>query len=151
MRSASAERVSAEKAQRSFVPSLFVTHGSEQRRVAIDHLPFTIGRRTGKDLVLPDARVSRDHAHIEKEENTFYVVDEGSKHGTFVNDTRVLRQQLSANDRIVFGSDLITVVFSPDQSHPSSAREFLSQVIATPVIGGGSDLEKLTLFLEAAR
>src|SRR5919201_6537080 len=121
MRSASAERVSAEKAQRSFVPSLFVTHGSEQRRVAIDHFPFTVGRRSGKDLVLPDARVSRDHAHIEKDETAFYLVDEGSKHGTFVNDARVLRHQLSPNDRIVFGADIMTVVFSPDQSHPSSA------------------------------
>jgi phosphoserine phosphatase RsbU/P len=117
----------------------------------MEPLPFTIGRRTGKDLTLFDPRVSRDHARIEQEAGDFYLVDEGSKHGTFVNGSKIVRQRLAPNDRVVLGTEAITLVFNPDQSHSSSAREFLSQVIATPVISAGSDLEKLTLFLEAAR
>ena len=133
------------------VPRLLVIQGTEQHTVAMEPLPFTIGRRTGKDLTLFDPRVSRDHAHIEEEAGNFYVVDEGSKHGTFVNGSKIVRHRLAANDRVMLGTEAITLVFNPDQSHSSSAREFLSQVIATPVISAGSDLEKLTLFLEAAR
>src|SRR5215510_2620467 len=133
------------------VPRLLIIQGTEQRTVAMEPLPFTIGRRTGKDLTLFDPRISRDHARIELEAGDFYLVDEGSKHGTFVNGSKVLRHRLAPNDRVVLGTDAITLIFNPDQSHSSSAREFLSQVISTPVISAGSDLEKLTLFLEAAR
>jgi phosphoserine phosphatase RsbU/P len=132
-------------------PTLLLIQGVEQRTIRLEHLPFSVGRRSEKDLMLPDARVSRDHAHIEQEGSEFYLVDEGSKHGTFVNGIRVLRHRLAPNDRLVFGTDATTIIFSPDQSHSSSARQFLSQVIATPVISAGSDLEKLTLFLEGAR
>jgi sigma-B regulation protein RsbU (phosphoserine phosphatase) len=130
---------------------LFLIQGTEQRTIAVERLPFTIGRRSGKDLLLLDARVSRDHARIEEELGQLYLVDEGSKQGTFVNGNRIDRHRLVANDRVVFGTDTITVIFAPDQAHSSTAREFLSQLIATPVISAGSDLEKLTLFLEAAR
>jgi phosphoserine phosphatase RsbU/P len=139
------------KACQEPAPSLFLIQGTEQRTIAIERLPFTVGRRSGKDLLLLDARVSRDHAHIEQDADKLFLVDEGSKQGTFVNGTRISRHRLSPNDRVVFGTDAITVTFSPDPAHSSTAREFLSQVIATPVISAGSDLEKLTLFLEAAR
>lgn len=139
------------KARQGLTASLFLIQGTEQRTIAIERLPFTIGRRSGKDLLLLDARVSRDHAHIEAEAGELYLVDEGSKQGTFVNGNRINRHQLRPNDRLVFGTDAITVIFAPDQAHSSTAREFLSQLIATPVISAGSDLEKLTLFLEAAR
>jgi phosphoserine phosphatase RsbU/P len=142
---------SIRKPSHDTVPRLLLIQGTEQRTVSMEPLPFTIGRRTGKDLTLFDPRVSRDHARIEQEAGDFYLVDEGSKHGTFVNGSKVLRHRLAPNDRVVLGTEAITLVFNPDQSHSSSAREFLSQVISTPVISAGSDLEKLTLFLEAAR
>ncbi len=152
MASAQAQTVtSIGKPAREAVPRLLVIQGAEQRTISMEPLPFTIGRRSGKDLTLFDPRVSRDHARIEKEAGDFYVVDEGSKHGTFVNGSKILRQRLAPNDHVVLGTEAITLVFNPDQAHSSSAREFLSQVIATPVISAGSDLEKLTLFLEAAR
>src|SRR5919204_4083209 len=119
-------------------PRLLVMQGAEQRTVSMEPLPFTIGRRTGKDLTLFDPRVSRDHARIEKEAGDFYVVDEGSKHGTFVNGSKILRHRLAPNDRVVLGTESIALIFNPDQAHSSSAREFLSQVIATPVISAGS-------------
>ncbi len=50
-------------------PELVFVNGAEQRKIALDHVPFTIGRDSDKDLVITDARVSRDHAVIQAEDN----------------------------------------------------------------------------------
>ena len=76
-------------------PSLIFVQGNEQRMMNRSH-PFTVGRKVDKDLVIADPRVSRDHALITRENGDFFVVDQGSKHGTFVNGERVQRQRWSA-------------------------------------------------------
>lgn len=45
----------------------------------------SIGREDSNDIVLPDRRVSRVHAVIEREGDRYYIRDCGSKNGTFVN------------------------------------------------------------------
>ncbi len=133
-------------------PVLLYVEGAEQRSITLEKLPFSIGRKSDKDLVIPDSRVSRDHAQIVCENGTYFVIDQSSRHGTFVNGIRCERQKLEPNDRIDFGArDAAYVVFNPDKPHTSSAAEFLSQISMLPVSTGSSDLEKLRLFLEAAR
>ncbi len=130
---------------------VFVQNGSE-RKINLDRSPFAVGRKADKDLAIPDPRVSRDHALIVSENGQFYVVDQGSKHGTFVNGERVQRQQLERSDRLEFGvRDTVYVVFNPLQGTTNTAREFLSQISGIHMSATSTDLEKLTLFLEAAR
>jgi phosphoserine phosphatase RsbU/P len=130
---------------------VFVQNGSE-RKINLDRSPFAVGRKADKDLAIPDPRVSRDHALIVSENGQFYVVDQGSKHGTFVNGERVQRQQLERSDRLEFGvRDTVYVVFNPPQGTTNTAREFLSQISGIHISATSTDLEKLTLFLEAAR
>ena len=143
---------SAVSALSSASPVLLFVQGAEQRSIPLERTPFSIGRKTDKDLVISDSRVSRDHAVIIAEDGDYYVVDQGSRHGTFVNGQRRQRHKLSPNDRVDFGArDAAYVVFNPDHLPSSSAAEFLSQISMMPVAAGSSDLEKLTLFLEAAR
>ena len=126
--------------------------GNDQRSIALDHTPFTVGRKVDKDLVIADPRASRDHAVILSESGEFSVVDQGSKHGTYVNGERVQRVKLKPNDRVEFGArDSVYVVFQPVQPGTSTAREFLSQISDLNISTQTTDLEKLTLFLEAAR
>jgi phosphoserine phosphatase RsbU/P len=133
-------------------PTLVLVQGGEQRSINIDHTPFTVGRKVDKDLVIPDPRVSRDHAIIVSENGQFAVVDQGSKHGTFVNGERINRKNLERNDRMEFGvRDAIYAVFDPRHGTSNTAREFLSQISGIQISTDTSDLEKLTLFLEAAR
>lgn len=137
---------------RSSAPSLLYIQGAEQRTIDLEHTPFTIGRKTDKDLVIPDSRVSRDHAQIICEGADYYVIDQGSRHGTYVNGIKRERQKLQKNDRIDFGArDAAYVIFAPDHPQSSAAAEFLSQISMMPNSVGSSDLEKLRLFLEAAR
>ena len=134
-------------------PSLIFVQGNEQRTINLDHSPYSVGRKIDKDLVIADPRVSRDHALIVSENGAFYLVDQGSKHGSFVNGERVQRQKLERNDRLEFGvRDVAYVIFHPLHLQSSNtAREFLSQISGIHISTETTDLEKLTLFLEAAR
>ena len=133
-------------------PSLIYVQGNEQRSIVMNRTPFSVGRKVDKDLVIPDPRVSRDHALIVAENGDFFVVDQGSKHGTYVNGERIQRQKLQRNDRVEFGvRDVAYVIFSPQHATSNTAREFLSQISGIQISTDTTDLEKLTLFLEAAR
>jgi phosphoserine phosphatase RsbU/P len=133
-------------------PTLVFVQGNEQRVINLDHSPFTVGRKVDKDLVIADPRVSRDHALIVSENGAFSVVDQGSKHGTFVNGERVERKILERNDRLEFGvREVAYVIFNPQHGTTNSAREFLSQISVMHISDETTDLEKLVLFLEAAR
>jgi sigma-B regulation protein RsbU (phosphoserine phosphatase) len=133
-------------------PTLVFVQGNEQRVINLDHSPFGVGRKVDKDLVIADPRVSRDHAQIVSENGVFSVVDLGSKHGTFVNGERVQRKTLERNDRLEFGvREVAYVIFNPQHGTTNSAREFLSQISGMHISDETTDLEKLILFLEAAR
>lgn len=134
-------------------PALVFVQGNEQKNIVLNRTPFGVGRKVDKDLVIADPRVSRDHAQIVQEGLDFFLVDLGSKHGTFVNGERIQRQKLERGDRLEFGArDSAYLLFNPAQNTSNTAREFLSQI---SVIGGikpeTSELETLRLFLEAAR
>jgi len=133
-------------------PILVFVEGNEQRNINLDHSPFSVGRKIDKDLVITDPRVSRDHALIVSENGQFCVIDQSSKHGTFVNGERVQRKTLERNDRLEFGvRDVAYVIFHPHNASTNSARDFLSQISGIHISTETTDLEKLTLFLEAAR
>jgi sigma-B regulation protein RsbU (phosphoserine phosphatase) len=133
-------------------PTLVYVQGNEQRIINLDHSPFSVGRKVDKDLVIADPRVSRDHALIVSENGQFSVVDQGSKHGTFVNGERIQQKNLERNDRLEFGvREVAYVIFNPLHGTTNSAREFLSQISGMHISDETTDLEKLILFLEAAR
>jgi phosphoserine phosphatase RsbU/P len=133
-------------------PALIFVQGSEQKNIILNRTPFNVGRKVDKDLVIADPRVSRDHAQIMQEGHDFYLVDLGSKHGTFVNGERIQRQKLERGDRLEFGArDSAYILFNPANRSSNTAREFLSQISGIQIKQEATDLEKLTLFLEAAR
>lgn len=57
-----------------------------------------IGKLSDNDIILQDSRVSRNHAVIVKEAERFYVYDNGSTNGTYLNNKRLppkIRRELS--------------------------------------------------------
>jgi serine phosphatase RsbU (regulator of sigma subunit) len=131
---------------------LIVVQGNEQRTLNLDHTPFSVGRKVDKDLVIADPRVSRDHALILSENGQCTLIDQGSKHGSFVNGERIERKVLERNDRLEFGArDGAYAIFNPQHGTSNTAREFLSQISGMHISDETTDLEKLILFLEAAR
>jgi hypothetical protein len=62
-----------------------------------------IGRHPEAKIFLDDVTVSRNHAVVVREGDTWTIVDEGSLNGTFVNRRRADRTVLSDGDEIQIG------------------------------------------------
>lgn len=86
----------------------------------VDESGMTIGRDRSWDarLRLPEMMVSKYHAMVflDKQEKLFYMIDNGSQHGTFVNEKRLsepkqasLPYELRHNDTVKIGSTILKV------------------------------------------
>lgn len=126
---------------------LIVCEGTHTRTVPIDPLPFTIGRLEDRHLSLPNPQVSREHAVIHCDEEGFLLEDLGSSQGTLVNGVRAERTRLKPDDRIQLGKSGIVLLFK-EEHDASSTRDLLNRFTGD---AGGSELEKLSLFLQAAQ
>ena len=92
------------------------TSGTE-RDVEILRTPFTLGRQSDNDVVLLDNRISRRHASINRDGDEYTLLDDGSRHGTFVNGERVTSCTLHSGDQINLGvADAYQIFFLTDQA-----------------------------------
>jgi len=64
---------------------------------------MTIGRSPDCGIFLDDVTVSRNHAVVVDREGSFYVEDQGSLNGTFVNRKRVESARLEDGDEVQVG------------------------------------------------
>lgn len=85
-------------------PTLSFTDADGQHDVLLNRQTTTIGRLPDQDVVLRDQSVSRQHATIVRENNSYSIVDRNSSHGTFLNGTRVQSAPLNPGDVVQLGS-----------------------------------------------
>ncbi len=126
---------------------LVVREADQTRSVAIKSLPFTIGRQADSDLYLTNSQVSRRHAVIHEDAEGLFIEDLGSRHGTLVNDIRKETARLHSGDRIELGASGITLLFVTSEDH-ANTRTLLNRMSSGI---SGTELEKLSLFLQAAQ
>jgi serine phosphatase RsbU (regulator of sigma subunit) len=140
---------SDEPAEVSRTPALAVINPSGNRsRIALDHLPFSIGRQGDNQLVLRDNRASRNHARIFAENGEYFIEDLNSRHGVFVNGQRITRHKLADSDRIDFGfQDSYRLIFNYEEDEIHRIMEQISSQHAA----GANNLSKLRSLVEVAR
>jgi pSer/pThr/pTyr-binding forkhead associated (FHA) protein len=68
---------------------------------------FSIGRSQNADIKIMDIKVSRSHSRIEKRGGKFYIVDLGSRNGTYVNGERITTHELINGDNIKVGFSIL--------------------------------------------
>jgi len=102
--------------------ALLIDAAGHQSRVVISTIPFTIGRADECDATITDLRISRVHARIVMEQGQYFIVDAGSRHGTFVNGERHERAQLKNNDEIRLGAGarIISLPVTPGEATPAT-------------------------------
>jgi phosphoserine phosphatase RsbU/P len=130
------------------VARLTVRDGDQTRTVTIDTVPFTIGRQPDRSLCLPTPQISREQAVILRDADGFLIQDANSRFGTSVNGERTNKARLKSGDRIQLGTSGIELLFLQEISQP---LESASTSSIAAIETGGSELEKLSLFLEAAQ
>jgi hypothetical protein len=87
-------------------------HGAQKAGVLSGRV--LIGRWSDNTVVVSDRGVSRIHAWIGLQKNSYYVSDAGSRTGTFVNDSLLrTRHTLVAGDQIHIGPAVLTFQDDP--------------------------------------
>lgn len=122
----------------------------------LDKPLFTIGRKAENDLQLLSDTVSRQHAEIVYQEGTYFLVDIGSKRGTFVNDQRIERIALQHQDHIRVGGDEDQYLIFLDQTVERASIIFDTGTYAgrsqtydrAPEASANEELQKLSRYLE---
>lgn len=68
---------------------------------------ISIGRESDNDVVVDNKLASRHHALIQKIKDAYFIKDQGSTNGTFVNDIRIPNDKyikLKRGDKITIGN-----------------------------------------------
>ena len=94
------------------VPKLVAMDGDRQQVFNITKLTMTIGRNDANDIVLDNRTVSGTHATLTNEGGLFYITDNDSTNGIFVNDIRITsKNKVSTGDHIRIGSVLAKIIY----------------------------------------
>ncbi len=75
----------------------------------LDRPGYVIGREAGNDLVIEDPQVSRRHAQLTRQGNSYLIEDIGSTNGTYVNGKRVTAPTLLTNGDMVGLADTVII------------------------------------------
>jgi len=97
------------------VPSLYVIQGRNRGTrydLTTHEGAVSIGRESGNFVQLDDHEVSRRHAEIRRVDGKFVVGDLKSSNGTYLNNRKVERAELSSGDQIQIGRTIM--VYSKD-------------------------------------
>jgi serine phosphatase RsbU (regulator of sigma subunit) len=147
------------------IVSLSYSDAKGQHSVNLDRDSTSIGRSPGQDVVLSDPCVSRQHALIVREGDSYSVIDKNSTHGTFLNSVRVTRSVLKIGDVLQVGSvrgpqlrfqleqnQKNAKTIGPLQSPASGLLSSLSELRLPPNELGTAarEMEKLNWLLRAA-
>ncbi len=94
-------------------------------RVSFDKgKPLSIGKLPNNDLVIDDPAVSRHHAEIEAEGGLFYITDQQSRNGTFINDEFIISRVLTQGDIITVGEHVLEFSYEEGETIPSDTEIF---------------------------
>jgi sigma-B regulation protein RsbU (phosphoserine phosphatase) len=130
--------------------------------IDLDRDSTSIGRLPGQDVLLNDPCVSRQHALIVRDGDSYAVIDQNSTHGTFLNSVRITRSALKFEDVLQMGSlhgprlrfhlqqnDKTIKLQSPASGLLSSLSEL--RLPANEFRTAAREMEKLNWLLRAAR
>lgn len=74
--------------------------------IAIDQLPFTIGRHPTNTLRIDEESISRFHARITRENGVYVVEDLASRNGTLVSGARIARERIDDRSSLTLGAQI---------------------------------------------
>jgi phosphoserine phosphatase RsbU/P len=84
------------------MPKLLVLKGTnEGASISLEGDKFVLGRNPDCDIVIAATSVSREHAQIVRVQNRYYIEDQQSRNGTYINNQAITtRTPLQHNDKI---------------------------------------------------
>jgi len=95
--------------------------------VTLDKDYVTIGRDSRAEIQLDDASVSRRHATLTKINSRFFVEDQGSTNGTYLNRKKISMHILKNGDQVMVGH--FTLRFESDLDEDEEEGEELEKTV----------------------
>jgi diguanylate cyclase (GGDEF)-like protein len=97
---------------------LVIIYSSDARQFGKRHVltgePVLLGRGSENTVVLENDSVSRRHARIEKRGRNWFVMDQDSTNGTYVNDDLITEYQLRRGDQVKVGDTILKFLSGSD-------------------------------------
>ena len=95
--------------------------------------PSLVGRDPTCEVVVADGSVSRRHARLEMRQGEWWVVDQGSANGTYVNSLKIAETSLKNGQELRFGALAFRVDIEEDAEATVSAAMLPEEtLLATP-------------------
>jgi pSer/pThr/pTyr-binding forkhead associated (FHA) protein len=79
----------------------------------VPRFPALIGRSEEADVRLSDRWTSRQHCRLEERDGVLVVRDLGSRHGTWVNQNRVVESPILPGDQLSVGLVTLRAKYEP--------------------------------------
>ncbi len=115
------------------------------KRFVLDRSPLRVGRGTDNHIVLEGDSVSRRHAHFERRGNDWWVVDDGSTNGTYLNEEQVQRDNALGNgDRIKVGPTILKFLSGLD-----AEAKYHEEIYRMTIVDGLTQIHNKRYLFEA--
>jgi adenylate cyclase len=130
------------------MPELFVSNGARAGTVFfLEQSPTIVGRSEKCDPAIPDPWISSQHCRFERRGGTWWVVDLGSRNGTYLDGRQVCEAPLREGARVRLGqTEAIFRRGAPEGAAPEIPRSattvFFLADAAKAVAGGGAALPR---------
>lgn len=94
------------------MPKLKIITGPDSGFISdIEKVSFSLGRSKTVDFIIQDPSISRHHATILNENGNYFIEDNKSNNGLFVNNIKISKKQLSNGDIISIGNSVLEFIF----------------------------------------
>jgi diguanylate cyclase (GGDEF)-like protein len=115
------------------------------KRFVLDRSPLRVGRGTDNHIVLEGDSVSRRHAHFERRGSDWFVVDDGSTNGTYLNEDQVPRDNVLTNgDRIKVGPTILKFLSGLD-----AEAKYHEEIYRMTIVDGLTQIHNKRYLFEA--
>jgi DNA-binding response OmpR family regulator len=90
---------------------LWMDEDEIKERWSLDKSVISIGRWEDNDVIVDDRWVSRHHARVRREGESYVIEDLGSKNGTLVNGTRIAEPTVLADGDVLQVTPMVELTF----------------------------------------
>lgn len=127
-----------------YLTVIWGTNADFGKEIQLSDRPVMVGRSDEADLKLTDRLVSRRHFLIRPMGDGFYEIEDlGSSNGTFVNNERVKRKVLIAEDKIRAGETILKFHYKDEYD-----SRFFERLYKMAILDGHTGLLNKTFFIE---
>jgi len=97
------------------------------RQIPLKQDKYRLGRGTENDIVFDAPKVSRTHALLVREGNTYTVIDRNATNHVFVNGEQIRRKRLLSGDKINLSTD-VTILYLNESGSEEKVADIMSRL-----------------------